>query len=176
MAVEQAMHPTASGYDLSQEVDWNRVYAEQLPRVYNFFRFRIPNRADVEDLTSRTFEKAWQSRERYRREVALFSTWLFTIARNLAIDHLRGARHHLALDAALDVPADATPEFVATEDSNMSRLAALTRNLAERERELIALKYGAALNNRQIAELTGLSESNVGTILSRTVGELRARW
>jgi len=41
---------------------------------------------------------------------------------------------------------------------------------------LIALKYGASLNNRQIAELTGLSESNVGTILHRTVGALRAQW
>jgi len=176
MAVEQAMHPSTNGYDLSQDVDWNRVYAEQLPRVYNFFRFRVGNRADVEDLTSRTFEKAWQSRERYRRDVAQFSTWLFTIARNLAVDYLRGARNHLPLESALDVQADHTPELVASQDSNMSRLSTLTRSLAERERELIALKYGASLNNRQIAELTGLSESNVGTILSRTVNALRSRW
>ncbi len=170
------MHPSASGYELSRDVDWNRAYAEQLPRVYNFFRFRVGNRADVEDLTSRTFEKAWQSRERYRRDVAQFSTWLFTIARNLAVDHLRSERNLLPLEAASDVPAEHSPELLAAQDSNLSRLSTLTHSLPERERELIALKYGAALNNRQIAELTGLSESNVGTILSRTVDALRSRW
>jgi len=52
----------------------------------------------------------------------------------------------------------------------------LTAKLPPRERELIALKYGAALNNRLIAKLTGLTESNVGTILHRVVQTLRAQW
>jgi DNA-directed RNA polymerase specialized sigma24 family protein len=43
-----------------EEVDWDAVYAEQLPRVYNFFRYRCANVADAEDLTSITFEKAWR--------------------------------------------------------------------------------------------------------------------
>ena len=46
----------------------------------------------------------------------------------------------------------------------------------ERERELIHLKYGAELTNREIAQLTGLSESNVGTILHRVAGKLRMEW
>ena len=45
-----------------------------------------------------------------------------------------------------------------------------------REQELLALKYGAGANNREIASVTGLSESNVGTILHRTVQLLRDRW
>jgi len=48
--------------------------------------------------------------------------------------------------------------------------------LPARERELLALKYGAGSNNREIAVVTGLSESNVGTILHRTVQALRERW
>ena len=48
--------------------------------------------------------------------------------------------------------------------------------LRPRERELIALKYGASLTNRAIADVIGLSESNVGTTLSRIVHLLRARW
>lgn len=176
MAVEPAIGERASEYEASREVDWDRVYAEQLPRVYNFLRFRVANRADVEDLTSRTFEKAWQSRERYKRDLAQFSTWLFTIARNVAVDHLRSKRDHLPLDSALELPIDRTPEHDAMADSNLLRLAKLTGDLPDRERELLALKYGAAINNRQIAELTGLSESNVGTILSRTVEILRTRW
>ena len=48
--------------------------------------------------------------------------------------------------------------------------------LSPRERELIALKYGAELTNQEIARLTGLSDTNVGTILSRTISTLRARF
>jgi len=54
--------------------------------------------------------------------------------------------------------------------------AVLLRTLSDRDRELIALKYGAEATNRAIAELTGLSESNVGTILHRVVQTLRRDW
>jgi RNA polymerase sigma-70 factor (ECF subfamily) len=56
------------------------------------------------------------------------------------------------------------------------RLAALLRRLPEEDRTLVALKYGAELTNREIARLTGLSESNVGTRLYRLVGRLRQEW
>ena len=56
------------------------------------------------------------------------------------------------------------------------RLGRLLARLAPRERELIALKYGAEMTNRAIARLTGLRESNVGTILHRTIQVLRAAW
>jgi RNA polymerase sigma-70 factor (ECF subfamily) len=164
------------GYGAAQTVDWDRVYAEQLPRVYNFFRFRVRSVSDVEDLTARTFEKAWVARDRYRQDLAGFATWLLTIARNVAIDHLRARRDHVPIDVAVDIPTDATPERAAMQGSDIARLIQLTANLPERERELLALKYGAAISNRQIAELTGLSESNVGTILSRTVDKLRSQW
>ena len=162
--------------DTSGELDWDALYADQAPRVYNYFRFRLGNSAEVEDLTSRTFERAWRSRGRYRRDLAGFSTWLFKIARNVAIDHLQARRTHLPIDAAADVAAERTPERDAERDSDLARLATLTTRLPDRERELIALKFGAAINNRLIAQLTGMSESNVGTILHRTVQSLRARW
>lgn len=176
MTLNEAVNGQEGSWDPAREVDWDRVYAEQLPRIYNFFRFRTRDQADVEDLTSRTFEKAWRARDRYRRDVAGFSTWLFTIARNVAIDHVRAQRRDLTLDAALDEATLRTPEVEVLEQSDIERLARLTADLPDRERELLALKYGAAINNRQIAALTGLSESNVGTILSRTVDKLRARW
>ena len=59
---------------------------------------------------------------------------------------------------------------------NLARLAKLAEKLSDRQRELIALKYGATLNNRLIARITGLSESNVGTVLQRAVEKLRAQW
>ena len=158
------------------EPDWDAVYAEQLPRVYNFFRYRLANDALAEDLTSRTFEKAWTARRRYRRDVAGFATWLLSIARNVAVDHLRAQRPHLPLDAADGTPAPGTPHDDVARASDLARLGALLQRLPPRDQELVALKYGAEATNRAIAELTGLSESNVGTILHRVVQTLRRDW
>lgn len=157
-------------------IDWNRVFQEQAPRVYNYFRFRLGSHIDVEDLTSRTFEKAWRAREQYSRDLAGFSTWLFKIAQNVVIDHFRARRNHVSIDDAPPLAADTTPEKDAERGSDLARLAALTKDLSERDRDLIALKYGAVMTNREIAKLTGLSESNVGTLLHRLVQSLRTRW
>jgi RNA polymerase sigma-70 factor, ECF subfamily len=156
--------------------DWDALYAEQLPRIYNFFRYRVGDGPEAEDLTSTTFEKAWRARHRYRRDLGAFTTWLFTIARNVATDHFRGRRPHEPLEAARHVPDGRTPEELAIERSDAGQLVVLLAGLPDRERELIALKYGADLTNGAIARLTGLTESNVGTILHRTVKVLRGRW
>ena len=74
------------------------------------------------------------------------------------------------------VAAADTPEEAVSKQSDARRLALLLEGLTDRDRELIALKYGAGLTNRAIAQTTGLSESNVGTILYRAVQTLRTRW
>ena len=162
---------------VDEAVDWDTVYREELPRVYNFHRYRVLDRATAEDLTSITFEKAWRARQRYRKDRAAVSTWLLSIARNVAIDHFRRvkARPEHPLDDEA-VPGGATPEDEAVRRDEQQRLVALLADLAPRERELVALKFGAGATNRAIARATGLSESNVGTILHRTVAALRAAW
>jgi len=158
------------------EANWDALYAEHLPRIYNYFRFRLAAEADIEDLTARVFEKAWSARGRYRRDLAAFSTWLYRIAQNVSVDYLRSRRTHAPLEDAVELVGDVTPEADEERRSDLARLAALTASLPDRERDLIALRYGAGLSNRAIAPLVGLSESNVGTILHRTVQTLRSRW
>jgi RNA polymerase sigma-70 factor, ECF subfamily len=68
------------------EPDWDALYAQQLPRIYNYFRYRLGRGADIEELTARTFERAWKARRRYRRDIAQFTNRLFRIARNVAIE------------------------------------------------------------------------------------------
>lgn len=160
----------------TREADWEVLYAEHLPQIYNFFRYRVRNLADAEDLTSETFERAWRARERYRRDRGAFGGWLFTIARNLAVDHYRGRRETVSLEAAADLPGGSTPEELSVRRSDRERLARLLEGLPDRERELIALKFGSELTNRDIARIVGLTQSNVGTILHRTIQELRQEW
>jgi RNA polymerase sigma-70 factor (ECF subfamily) len=156
-------------------VDWDAVYREEMPRVFNYFRYRGFERATAEDLTSATFEKAWRARGRYRKDRAAVSTWLLAIARNVAIDQFRRSRPEVPIDEGA-LRDEETPETAALRNAKSRRLQALLAGLPERERELLALKYGAGATNRAIATITGLGESNVGTILHRSIGTLRARW
>jgi RNA polymerase sigma-70 factor (ECF subfamily) len=158
------------------EADFERMYHTELPKIYNYFRFRVGDGPVAEDLTAETFEKAWRKRERYRRDLASFSTWLYTIARRVAIDHYRKQRPEIPYESAGPLTADETPEDLTLRRADFARLSVLLAQLEERDRELVALRYGAGLTNRAIAGLTGLTESNVGVILHRTLNKLRVGW
>lgn len=176
MTTESAILSPGLARTATAETDWDALFAEQLPRVYNFFRYRVGDGPEAEDLTSITFEKAWRNRLRYRKDRGAFTTWLYTIARRVGIDHARARRDHRSLDEAANIAAGETPEDVAVRRSDVERLLSLLDALPERERELIALRYGAELTHREIARATGLSESNVGTTLHRTITTLRGRF
>ena len=157
-------------------INFEEYYDAELPRVYNFFRYRVGDNQLAEDLTSETFEKAWRNHERYRDDLAAFSTWIFTIARRVAQDHYRKHQHEIPLEEISNLPSNELTEDTIQQNADFARLSVLLARLADRERELVALKYGAGLTNRAIAGLTGLTESNVGVILHRTVQVLRAGW
>lgn len=156
-------------------LDWAAVYEVEMPRVLNFFRYRVREHAVAEDLTAQTFEKAWTRRERYE-EQGKFSAWLMTIARNVATDHYRTSRPHLPIDAAAGRADGLSPEAQMEAKERRERLSRMLSGLPERQQEIVALKYGAELSNGEIARLVGTSESNVGTILHRTIVDLRGRW
>jgi RNA polymerase sigma-70 factor, ECF subfamily len=159
------------------EDDFASIYQAEVPRIYRFFCYRFGEGPLAEDLTAATFEKAWRGRGRFRQQ-ASFSTWLFTIARHVAVDHNRKQRHHaeVSLEEAGDTPDSAILEEQVEQQADFAQLSLLLARLAERERELVALKYGGGLTNRLIAQLTGLTESNVAVILHRTLQTLRSAW
>lgn len=158
------------------EEEFEALYRAELPRIYNFFRYRVGNGPIAEDLTADTFEKAWKKRHRYRHDIASFSTWLYTIARRVAIDHYRRERPQTSIEKARHLASEANPELGAQRQLDFERLTLLLSRLEERDRELIALRYGAGLTNRTIADLTELSESNVAVILHRALKKLRVMW
>ena len=165
---------------MRQPVDWNAVYESELPRVYNYFLYKVCNRELAEDLTATTFERAWTTRSKYNSILASPSTWLFGIARNVLRENFRRDKaienkiepihDNEHLPSAIDVEQS----FQELQDKVL--LQSLLLELPEREHDLVALKYGAGLSNREIAKATGFSESNVGSILHRTVTNLQRKW
>jgi RNA polymerase sigma factor (sigma-70 family) len=155
--------------------DFAGIYDEHVWRVYGFFAYRLRSRADAEDLTQQTFERALGAWERYdESRGASVSTWLLVIARNLLVDHVRSARVDRAQPAD---DADLATIPAAADRHSLGLAPDLERALAElgpRERELIALRFGGDLTGPEIAELMGLTLANVQQILSRSLRRMRA--
>jgi len=169
------MENTSAGIVVTDSINWKDVYDQLLPRVFHFFFYKTGDKLTAEELTSITFEKAWTSRGNYNQDVGAFQFWLFGIAQKVAVDHFRRNRHEVPFDA-LEVASSQNVEWEIESQADHERLASILTILSERERLLVSLKYGAELNNREIARQIGLSESNVGTILFRAVAKLRDEW
>jgi RNA polymerase sigma factor (sigma-70 family) len=152
------------------------LYRYYYPRIYNYVRYRCDDLETTEDLVAQTFTRALDCLERFDPHRGPFSAWLFAIARNLAGCHRRAQRRHpwLSFEGLRDLPLDeAGPEEAAIQrETHASLLSALGR-LDERQRDLLGLKFGGRLTNRQIAGLVGLGESNVGVSLHRAIRQLR---
>ncbi len=149
------------------EGDFESIYHAEVPRIYHFFCYRFGEGPLAEDLTSATFEKAWRGRGRFRQQ-ASFSTWLFTIARHVADDYNRKHRHHPedSLEEAVDQPGSAILEEQFERRADFAQLSLLLARLADRERELVALKYGGGLTNRAIAQLTMVNDAATASQLA----------
>jgi len=162
---------------ITKQIDWDSVYKSELPRIYNFFLYKVGNQESAQDLTATTFERAWQLRSRYRATIAALSTWLFGIARNVLKENIRkdrmDERKVEAISRSEDMEANVDIERLILHQQEKEFLRNILLELPYREQDLIALKYGAGLTNREIAKITSLSKSNVVSILNRTVKNIR---
>lgn len=154
-----------------------KLYDHYAPRIYTYMRYRVDERSTAEDLTAQTFEKALVGLHSYRPQQGAFGAWLFGIAFHVVNRHYRAAqRRYVPFDSISDQASDhAQPEETAIKNALNQQLLQAVAQLKDRERDLIALKFAAGMTNRQIAALTGLSESNVGVILYRAVQQLKNR-
>jgi RNA polymerase sigma factor (sigma-70 family) len=155
--------------------DFSAVYDEHVWQVYGFFAYRLRTRADAEDLTQQTFERALKAWSRYDASKASVGTWLIVIARNLLVDHFRADRssRQQSLDE-LDSGHDALTAHADAPDLGLAPdLERALGSLGARDREIIALRFGGELTGPEIAETTGLSLANVQQILSRSLRRMR---
>jgi RNA polymerase sigma factor (sigma-70 family) len=156
-------------------LNWDALYTDHIGRIYNFFRYRVGDTSTAEDLTSAAFEKAWNRRGQYRGNAENFAAWLYTISRNIANDYFRKSHPLVHLEAVGDLLDPQHVDEQVEKEQEFNRLVTAINQLPQRERDIITLKYGADLNNRQISAQLRISETNVGTILNRTIQRLRIK-
>jgi RNA polymerase sigma-70 factor, ECF subfamily len=159
-----------------RDEEFTRIYDDEVWQVYGFFGYRVRSRELAEDLTQTTFERALKAWSRFDPARASARTWLLSIARNLLIDHFRreGATHTERLLEGEAGDAQVGGEVAEPRIGVSPELETALSTLGDRERELIALRYGGDLTGPEIAEITGLTLANVQQILSRSLRSLRA--
>ncbi len=155
--------------------DFAEKYRQYFPRVFAYVYGRVHNAQVAEDLASDIFERAFLKADSLRNDEA-YSTWLFTIARNVVISYGRRQGRESVVDP--DVLKAIAPGRESVEGDILLReeiatIAQLLRGFPQREQDIVALKFDAELSNAQIAQIMGLSEANVRVILFRTLRKLR---
>jgi len=155
----------------------HRVYRDHVGAVYAFFAYSVAHHV-AEDLTAETFERVVRSWGRFDPTRASQRAWILAIARNLLTDHYR-KQHHRAgpsLDAQPELAearSAAGRDDLADNQISFETVKGWLSLLAPREREIIALRYGADLTTSEIAASLGTSEANVLQISSRALRRLR---
>jgi RNA polymerase sigma factor (sigma-70 family) len=149
------------------------LYERSFPRVYAYVASLLRDRAAAEDVTSQAFERAYRKRRSYRPARGSMDAWLFGIARNAALDELRKRRRRATLEVDPEDTFSPTPEDQAELAVRRETVRAALASLDGQERDLIALKFAGGLSNAEIARVLGMSESNAGTRLHRTITKLR---
>jgi RNA polymerase sigma-70 factor (ECF subfamily) len=147
------------------------LYLHWMPLVYRYFYFRTENSKDAEDLTAQVFLKVYEDLPNYR-EHGQFPAWLFTIARNQAIDYYRAGSSEVPLEIV--DPVDETPDllFQAVRSDEIQRLHRLIHSLTEDEQELIRLRYVAELGYREIGVVLNRKEDAVRKSISRLLARM----
>jgi RNA polymerase sigma-70 factor (ECF subfamily) len=141
-----------------------------IDRVYFFVAYRLGSVAEAEDVTNEVFERAVRYRASFDPRKGSFLAWLFGIARRL-ISEAAAARSAVGLEEVEGIaPGDLAEDVV-----RRLTVAAAVAGLAERDRDLIALRYGADLTARQIGDVLGMSTHAVEVALHRTHDRLRAK-
>lgn len=154
------------------------------PMIHFLFRM-VRNQAVAEEMAQEVFLRVYRSRESYRAE-AKFSTWLYRIATNLAVNHARDTKHERSAQTVyLDSPdpeTGTTPDLADDEPTVEQRLlrdermAAIRKHvmaLPERQRMAVLMHKYQGMDYRQIGEVLKLSESATKSLLFRAYQTLR---
>lgn len=147
------------------------LYAD---RIFRFIFHKTMQRDLAEDLTSDTFVRALEKLKQFSPGKGQFSTWIYTIARNLITDHWRSYREHRDIEdvwdlSSLDDVVDSAHKQLVSETLHKAM-----KDLSGESREILMMRFWQDLSFAQISELTGKSEGAVKMATGRALKKLRA--
>ncbi len=169
------------------EASFNYLVEKYHRAMIHFFYRMVHNQAVAEDLAQEVFLRVYRARTNYRAG-ARFTTWLYRIATNLALNYARDTRHEQAAQTVyLDAPDEetgTTPDVADEEPSaeqrmlreeRMSAIRSYVMALPERQRAAVLMHKYEGMDYRQIGEVLKLSESATKSLLFRAYQTLRGK-
>lgn len=142
--------------------------------VHRYIASRVVRPSDAEDLTQTVFVKALEALPRYESRGIPFGGWLFRLARNTVIDHVRTRRDHADIEALAErVAVDAAPDDMVVMRMQIDAVGVALASLTDEQREAIALRFFGGLSAREAAEAMGKQEGTVRGLQFRAITALR---
>ena len=139
-----------------------------IKNVYAFVAYRIGAGHDAEDVTGEVFERALRYRKGYDPARGTPLAWLVGIARRVLAD-----RALAGVETVAEVPDTPAPGELERDSVQRLTVAAALAQLSERDRELLAMRYGADMKAAQIAQVLEQSTNSVEVALHRALRRLR---
>jgi RNA polymerase sigma-70 factor (ECF subfamily) len=153
--------------------DLGALYAEHAAAVWRYARARVPTDADAEDVTSDVFTRAMRSTHTYAPALGSPRVWLMGIARHAAADWWRRRRPEEPHDDPPEVAVEDDPVTAALRAETADHVRTVLARLNDREREVVALRFGAELSSAEIGAALGVSPTAARMLLHRAVAKLR---
>jgi len=167
------------------EASFNFLVGKYHRAIIHFLFRMVRNEAVAEEMAQEVFLRVYRSRESYRAE-AKFTTWLYRIATNLAVNHARDTKHERSAQTIyLDAPDEesgTTPDVADDEpsveqklmrDERMAAIRTHVMALPERQRMAVLMHKYQGMDYRQIGDVLKLSESATKSLLFRAYQTLR---
>jgi RNA polymerase sigma-70 factor, ECF subfamily len=154
---------------------FGELYDRFVERVYRYLYFRTGSHPEAEDLTEQVFLKAWEAIGRYRWQGRPFLAWLYRLAHNTHIDHVRTQKPTLSLnndERPVELAsAAAAIELARTLDADL--LARALGQLTVDQQQVIVMKFLEGLDNEQIAQTLDKREGAIRALQMRALMSLR---
>jgi RNA polymerase sigma-70 factor, ECF subfamily len=142
--------------------------------VYRYVASRVRQPSDAEDLTQLVFVKALEALPRYQSRGIPFGGWLFRLARNAVIDHVRTSHEHADLAQSVErAGSDAGPDELAVIRQEIEAVRSALSTLTDDQRDAISLRFFAGLSAREAAEAMGKQEGTIRGLQFRAIAALR---
>jgi RNA polymerase sigma factor (sigma-70 family) len=151
------------------------LFRECAADVHAYTISLLGDRSAAEDATALAFERLYRSRSRIDHRRGTPRAWLFSIARNAALDELRRRRRRSGYELPDELSGDRGPAEALEQMERRATVHEALASLSLREREVVLLKFHGQLSNGELARALGISESNAGTRLHRALTRLRER-
>ena len=153
------------------------LFETHFERVSRYIAVRIGNRSEAEDMASEVFVRALQSVDSYRETGSPMEAWVFRIAHNIVVDHLRrrGRRPgSVPLDDAPPVSYTPNPGAHLERQEELRELHRALEQLSEAQRQVLALRFGADLSSEEAAHAMGKKPGAIREMQSAAVKKLRS--